>query len=354
MIKGFIKNQNLTIDTPLVASDTINYLTAEFSFLTNDWHDATKWAHFAQGDTVYDVLLENDVITNDKGLNLSEGVWSVYLHGNSSDGMRITTEVKTFKVVKTGVLDGEPLPTLPLSAAEQILSKIGALDNLLTLNRENLVAAINEVFDRGGDITPEQIADAIEDYFENNPDAITGGYYTPEVTQVDENTMRISFSASGDKMPSIQSVEVELPKGPQGEKGDTGAAGAPGIQGEKGDKGDTGAQGEKGEKGDTGAQGPQGVQGEQGVQGAKGDKGDKGDPGDDYILTEADKKEIADMVDVQGGGGYIASSEPPEDTSLLWIDLSDDSGDNVYTKSEIDAMFGAYITDIDTLVGGDS
>ena len=30
--------------------------------------------------------------------------------------------------------------------------------------------------------------------------------------------------------------------------------------------------------------------------GAKGDKGDKGEPGEDYVLTEADKTEIADIV----------------------------------------------------------
>ena len=52
-------------------------------------------------------------------------------------------------------------------------------------------------------------------------------------------------------------------------------------QGEKGDTGAQGPQGEKGGKGDTGAQGPQG---ERGLPGADGD---------DYVLTEADKAEIA-------------------------------------------------------------
>jgi hypothetical protein len=33
-----------------------------------------------------------------------------------------------------------------------------------------------------------------------------------------------------------------------------------------------------------------------GVKGDKGNKGDKGDPGDDYVLTDADKTEIAEMV----------------------------------------------------------
>lgn len=49
------------------------------------------------------------------------------------------------------------------------------------------------------------------------------------------------------------------------------------------------------------AQGEQGVQGIQGLKGDKGQKGDKGDngsDGDDYILTESDKAQIADLVEL--------------------------------------------------------
>lgn len=88
---------------------------------------------------------------------------------------------------------------------------------------------------------------------------------------------------------------LELPwrKGPegkrglQGEKGDTGAQG---VQGERGEKGETGATGPQGEKGNTGATGPQGPQGEQGPQGVQGPKGD------DYVLTDNDKTDIANLV----------------------------------------------------------
>lgn len=51
-----------------------------------------------------------------------------------------------------------------------------------------------------------------------------------------------------------------------------------GIQGDKGDKGDTGATGAQGPQGETGATGPQGPQ------------------GDDYVLTAADKQEIAGIA----------------------------------------------------------
>ena len=57
----------------------------------------------------------------------------------------------------------------------------------------------------------------------------------------------------------------------------------------KGDKGDPGPQGPKG---DTGEQGPQGPKGEQGIQ------GEQGPAGKDYVLTEKDKQDIADNVDL--------------------------------------------------------
>lgn len=62
---------------------------------------------------------------------------------------------------------------------------------------------------------------------------------------------------------------------------------ATGPQGPVGPQGATGPQGPTGSKGDTGAQGPQGEQGERGPQGPKGDA---------YILTGADKEDIAAMV----------------------------------------------------------
>lgn len=79
-------------------------------------------------------------------------------------------------------------------------------------------------------------------------------------------------------------------QGPQGEKGDKGDKGEQGIQGIPGEKGEQGERGERGEKGD------KGESGEQGPQGIRGERGEKGEAGDDYVLTEADKTEIAGIV----------------------------------------------------------
>lgn len=112
-------------------------------------------------------------------------------------------------------------------------------------------------------------------------------------------------------------------KGDRGEKGEQGIQGVQGEQGLKGDKGDTGAKGDKGDKGDTGATG---AQGEQGIQGLKGDKGDKGDAGDDYILTSADKTEIAQIV---------VNTIPTATTSASGLMSSTD-------KSRLDALYADY------------
>lgn len=73
-------------------------------------------------------------------------------------------------------------------------------------------------------------------------------------------------------------------------------------------------KGDKGDPGEPGSMGPQGPQGIQGIQGERGLKGDKGDPGDAYVLTEADKEEIADLVD----GAVIDDSAGIGDTDKTW------------------------------------
>ncbi len=124
MINAFVKKQQLTIIQPMIASETIDYLEAQFLFKTPDWDNLSKWAHFKQGETVYSVLLIDDKIPKSAHLNLSAGDWEVYLHGTSETGMRITTEVRKITVIPSGALNGLPLGEIPLSVAEQIEQKV--------------------------------------------------------------------------------------------------------------------------------------------------------------------------------------------------------------------------------------
>ena len=115
-IVGSVRGQVLHLIYPPLVEGTVDYLTAEFSF-SGDWDGLSKWAHFKQGSTIYDVTLTNDAITEDQHLNLSAGTWDVYLHG-SGDNRRITTTTVRMKVLPYLDEDGEPLPEVPLTFSE--------------------------------------------------------------------------------------------------------------------------------------------------------------------------------------------------------------------------------------------
>lgn len=131
MLNGEIFRQRLKIANAHVVADTIDYLEAKFVFRTDDWDGLDKWAHFAKDSAVYDIRLTEDCIRKEDHLNLSAGMWKVYLHGNGfRDGevvQRITTDEAVLYVNPTGTLDGEPFPEMPASVTEQILAR---LDNV--------------------------------------------------------------------------------------------------------------------------------------------------------------------------------------------------------------------------------
>lgn len=123
----------------------------------------------------------------------------------------------------------------------------------------------------------------------------------------------------------------------------TDMSGKAGIQGPQGERGPQGPQGQQGEQGPQGERGPQGIQGPKGATGPqgekgapftyadftaeqlaalKGDKGDTGEAGKNYVLTYADKAEIAQIVlDAlkESGGGTSGGA------TVGWI-LTDFSG----------------------------
>ena len=70
MIELYISGQSLRIYTPVIAADTLNYLTVQAYFLNDDWEGYTRWVHFRKGNSlgteVFDLLLDgNNSITED-------------------------------------------------------------------------------------------------------------------------------------------------------------------------------------------------------------------------------------------------------------------------------------------------
>ena len=134
MITGYIKGQNLTIRTPMIAADTIDYLTAQFVFQTVDWEGCRLFSHWKCGETNYTIELSDaGKIEKEQHLNLTAGTWTVWIHGEQyRDGeliQRITTDEATLTVKATGTAGGSPFPEVPASDLERINAQIAELQD---------------------------------------------------------------------------------------------------------------------------------------------------------------------------------------------------------------------------------
>lgn len=179
-------------------------------------------------------------------------------------------------------------------------------------NYDDLAARVDEIEKNG--ISDEAVEQAVEKYLEENDIKVDLTGYATE-TYVNEAVAAIELTPG--------------PQGPAGKDGVDGKDGAPGPQGPQGEPGKDGTmsfedlteeqkatlKGDKGDKGDQGEQGPIGPEGPAGKDGQDGAPGADGKDGADYVLTDADKAEIAGMIEV------------PE------IDATD-----YYTKEEIDEL----------------
>ena len=147
MLTGIIRGQRLMLRTPIVVADSINYLTAKFTF-DPDWAGRAITAYFVCGDKAITAKLTDGEITAAQGVNLTAGRWELKLSGIKADS-RVTTGPVWFDVLPFGAADGE-LPDISLTQYEQLLAKIGDMDELTTANKNTLVAAINEAAQSGG------------------------------------------------------------------------------------------------------------------------------------------------------------------------------------------------------------
>lgn len=143
MISGFIKGQELTLTSPIIASGTIDYISANFIFFTNEWKDLDEiWVHFQKGDQIYDAKVVNGKVDKSEHINLDNGEWSVYLHGNQFVNgeviQRITTERQKLFVKESGVLNGEVFPSVNASTSEKFLAKANYAVDLAEKLRQDL------------------------------------------------------------------------------------------------------------------------------------------------------------------------------------------------------------------------
>ena len=117
MLEFFISAQTIRFASPVIAANSLDYLEAAFHF-SSDWDDSSKWVHFKQDETVYDIALTDDAVTAGDHLNLTVGQWQVYVTGTRGD-TRLTTVPVILTVQESGLVE-EPLHQMPLSVAEQV------------------------------------------------------------------------------------------------------------------------------------------------------------------------------------------------------------------------------------------
>ena len=122
MLECYVSGQSLKLYTPVIAADSLHYLTGLVHFSGGDWDGHSAWLHFRKGETVYDVALDEDGAFDEEAeLTLTAGEWELYLTG--SDGEDRITTVPVLLTVKASGLVDSPLHPVPLSVAEQIDSK---------------------------------------------------------------------------------------------------------------------------------------------------------------------------------------------------------------------------------------
>lgn len=254
MITAFIKGQAIETTESVIVAETLNYLKAQFVFVSADWNGLIKTAYFTQGDKTHGIDLDENNIAFP--LHLSAGEWSVSVVGKEYWGgelvERITSDSATITVKPFKVGKETPFPEPTPTEIERVEGKIGNLPDLVTKDKTSLVNAINEVYRRGGagggggdGFSP--IIDTTE---------IEGGHRVT-ITDID-GTESFDVLNGVDGYTPIKNVDY--------------------FDGEKGDKGD------KGDPFTYEDFTPEQLEAL------------KGEDGNDYILTDADKTEIAEIV----------------------------------------------------------
>lgn len=198
------------------------------------WENVTaRTAVFEGSGVTRDCLIEHgEAVIPHECLTVPGGVLRCGVYGVEGDKKTPTVYAELGQIERGADPSGDTSTDPTLAVWEQILAKMGSLDDLTTEAKNTLVAAINEAAQTGGG-------------------GGDGGYlWRPTVSAAGEISWERSKSTTA---PAAENIKG--PKGDQGAKGDTGAQGPTGPQGPAGPQGETGA------KGETGPQGPAGPAG---------------------------------------------------------------------------------------------
>jgi len=289
IIKGVISNGRYTVTAPIVKEDYGLYLKIEGLELPSTYEVDFSNSE-SNGTSVTMIGNADGVLIPHQFIDTGKNIFAFLYHVGANYG-RTVYKFRIPNKVRPDRTNEEPTPE-EQSVIDQTIS------------------ALNDAVEEA-----EGYAQTASDKAESIHDMTATAQTLPEGSEA-----TASYNAETGVMSFGIPAGATGAQGDKGDKGDKGDTGAQGVKGDKGDKGDTGAtgakgdKGDKGEKGDRGEQGIQGPHGEQGVQGIQGPKGDKGDTGpqgpkgDDYTLTEQDKQDIAELVDIPESGMVVTAT----------------------------------------------
>lgn len=253
MIDFYVTGQSIRYASPVIAANSLDFLQARFHFSGDTWNGYSKWAHFRQGETVFDLNLVDDEIKKEMHLNLSLGSWEVYLTGVMGES-RLTTVPVIIQVRESGLID-EPLHQIPLTVAEQLDSKASlalekANDILETIESGDLdgkgfqiLGYFSSLDELAGEVTePERgdaygigtqapydiyVYDGVGQQWVNNgsiqgPAGSRGGDGATFIPNVDDYGNLSWINDAGLENP--ETVNIRGPKGDEGEKGENGSS----------------------------------------------------------------------------------------------------------------------------------
>ena len=171
MLKFNIRNQQLSrVDSFRPVEKSVNYLTASFSFLTNDWEGCTKKATCKNVTTGkhHDAEIENDTCLIPWEALTDKGYFEISVRGTNGE-TTITTSAITVDLGRTLLTGTESNPPTP-TELDLIWKSVGNLDDLRTDSKENLVAAVNSLVGSGGGaVDPKEVERIVKEYLAENP-----------------------------------------------------------------------------------------------------------------------------------------------------------------------------------------
>ena len=212
MIKLKVSAANIAVEEKETLTEGRVGLLCRFHF-TGEWDGLAKTAVFDGADS-RDVILTEDTVAVPAECLAAEGYsLSVGVYGKNAAGDIVipTVYATVGKIQRSAYPSGKETATPTPDVVAQIQQAAA--------NAEAMARSVREDADLGkfnGGQGPQGPAGATGPKGDTGAAGEAGGYYTPAVTQPDENTLRVAFTPSKEDMPAVADTDITLMDGGNG------------------------------------------------------------------------------------------------------------------------------------------